>query len=703
MNVDLLVEPQKTDGPAARSAGQPGSRRSAPAASALDEQLCVRATVLAGRAGGELLVTSIRAMTARTVAEAEAPAIASTFVDALAQALPGKTGAPLAMTLAADSAHTQLILALDNRVLCTVDCTIASERDGASTLADDLGAGLFLVRRIMDEVEYIPDAGANRWRLVKQLPAGVRASDHPLTATFDLPASYRYLNVVGDCIGQLLSGDESTAVAVQLAAQETLLNIIDHAYRQETGRITLSLAVEASADADADRLVIETVDTGTNTFELAAIPDRFGPSAPKVRSRLLSGSALLLASATLVNAGNYLFNLLLGRWLGPAAFADLSLIVTLFLVTSFITAGLQTPAARFAALFAADGDVQGLANVRRWSSRRAAGLGVILAAALCLGAPLWSAFFATNSLWPFLIFGVFVPFYLVQGVDRGLLQGRTRFGWLAITYQAEMWSRLAISIAFVAVGWAVNGAVLGIGLSFVIAWLVASQVGKDLPKAEALAPLVSRELMIFTGPVLVAQLGQILINNSDILIVRRFFPAADAGMYAALALIGRMVFFATWSVVTAMFPIAAQRFHRGEAHRPLLYLSLGIVLAGSLVITGITYFFPAPIVNILFGPAYLSIAPLLWLYAVATMFYALANVVINYRLSIGNTGGTYMAIVAGVAQVTSLWIWHESLAQVVLIQVGLMGVLFAALMAWDWIRHLRDGHTSRTPAPVTNG
>ena len=77
---------------------------------------------------------------------------------------------------------------------------------------------------------------------------------------------------------------------------------------------------------------------------------------------------------------------------------------------------------------------------------------------------------------------------------------------------------------------------------------------------------------------LVAQLGQILINNSDVLIVRHFFPAEAAGYYAALALTGRIVFFATWSVVTAMFPIVAQRHRRGEAHRSLLFVSLGVVL-----------------------------------------------------------------------------------------------------------------------------
>jgi O-antigen/teichoic acid export membrane protein len=116
---------------------------------------------------------------------------------------------------------------------------------------------------------------------------------------------------------------------------------------------------------------------------------------------------------------------------------------------------------------------------------------------------------------------------------------------------------------------------------------------------------------------------------------------------------------------------------------------LGVVAAGSLVIIAIAYFFPEQIVRVLFGPAYLAIAPLLWLYALATMFYALANVVINYRLSIGNTGGTYLAIAAGVAQVLLLWFWHDSLAMVVAVQLGLMALLFVVLLVWDGIMYWR--------------
>lgn len=576
----------------------------------------------------------------------------------------------------------------------------APEAEEQHSEDDSLGIGLFLVRRIMDEVEYFPQPGGNRWRLLKRLDDVLPASQSgdPVTVVkLDLPASYRYLSVLGECITAMLGGDSEAANALQLAAHETCTNIIDHAYAGSNGRIEATLTL----DRPRRTFLVETRDHGERTFDLTLIPDRFDPTAPVMRSPLLTGSVLLFVSATLVNAGNYLFNLLMGRWFGPAGFADISLVITLFLVMSFITAGLQTPAARFGALYAADHDWQGLANLRRWAKRRAAWIAGGLMALLILGSGLWTQFFGAASNWMFVIFGMFVPFYVLQGVDRGLLQGRTRFGWLAVTYQVEMWARLFLSLGLALLGLGVNGVVLGIGLSFVAAWFVAQQVARDLPPAQKLADAVSKEIILFTGPVLVAQLGQILINNSDILIVRRYFVAEEAGAYAALALIGRMVFFATWSIVTAMFPIVAQRFRRGEAHRPLFYLSLGIVLGGSLLIVTLTALFPTQIVQLLFGDAYLAIAPLLWVYAVATMFYALANVVINYRLSIGSTGGTYLAIAAGVTQVVALWLWHATLAQVVWIQVGLMATLFIMLMGWDWINHLKG--TQSAPAPLAEG
>jgi len=103
-----------------------------------------------------------------------------------------------------------------------------------------------------------------------------------------------------------------------------------------------------------------------------------------------------------------------------------------------------------------------------------------------------------------------------------------------------------------------------------------------------------------------------------------------------------------------------------------------------VVVTGGAFLFPELVVGILFGEAYLSIAPLLGLYAVATTLYSLSNVVITYRLSIGNGQGGTLAVIGGVAQVIALWFFHSSLQQVVVVQIGLMSGLLVLLLLWDW-------------------
>ena len=40
--------------------------------------------------------------------------------------------------------------------------------------------------------------------------------------------------------------------------------------------------------------------------------------------------------------------------------------------------------------------------------------------------------------------------------------------------------------------------------------------------------------------------------------VKHYFRPDIAGLYAAIALVGRLLYFAAWSVVSAMFPVSAE-------------------------------------------------------------------------------------------------------------------------------------------------
>ena len=419
-------------------------------------------------------------------------------------------------------------------------------------------------------------------------------------------------------------------------------------------------------------------------------------------NKLLTGSALLFVSTTVVNLGNYIFNLILGRWLGPAAFADLSLIVTLFLMLTLVTATLQTVVAKFAAVYFVDRNVDEMHGLWQWTSRWSWLIGALIAAGLVIGAPALQRFFHTASFWPFVLLGVGVPIYFAQGVDRGILQGQLRFLGLAGSYQAEMWTRLAVGLLLVLLGFGVNGAVFSLTVSFAASLLTLRLIGLHLSKGGGLGPDSRRAILLFAGPTAAALLGQILINNSDVLLVKRFFVPEVAGQYAALALIGRMVFFATWSVVTVLLPTVAQRHEEGKPHWHLLWLSMGMVLAVSVFIVVGSWFGGELVIQLLFGPAYLGVANLLWLYAIATTLYACANVIVIYRLSTGNGLGSYITVAAGVAQIVALTLFHASLRQVVVVQIVLMSGVLAVLLAWELWTHAREIATLATAEVQTD-
>ena len=72
---------------------------------------------------------------------------------------------------------------------------------------------------------------------------------------------------------------------------------------------------------------------------IAKIPRKLGPEQ------------LFMVTILLVNGGNYLYNLILGRMLGPEAFSDAAILITLLLILSFVGMTFQIITAKYAVLF----------------------------------------------------------------------------------------------------------------------------------------------------------------------------------------------------------------------------------------------------------------------------------------------------------------------------------------------------------------
>ncbi len=157
----------------------------------------------------------------------------------------------------------------------------------------------------------------------------------------------------------------------------------------------------------------------------------------------LKSEQVFMLSGLLVNAGNYAYNLILGRYLGPTEFADAAILITLLLVLSFVAMTYQLAVAKFTLEFDSEGQIQFV----KWAFRNAIVLGLILGAVMVLSAKYLQQLFHTGSSEMFTIFGCVIPLYFAMSVNRGRYQGSSDFVKLSGTYQMEMIARLVMTFA----------------------------------------------------------------------------------------------------------------------------------------------------------------------------------------------------------------------------------------------------------------
>ena len=179
--------------------------------------------------------------------------------------------------------------------------------------------------------------------------------------------------------------------------------------------------------------------------------------------------------------------------------------------------------------------------------------------------------------------------------------------------------------------------------------------------------------------------GQTIINNFDIVLVKHFFPPAEAGFYAAVALVGRLVNMCAWSVVNTMFPVSAGAGSEEHEGSPVLFTSLLLVF---LILSGLIFglwMVPSFLWKTLFGSHfdlgnYGTLAPLLILYAIMTGVYSLSSVIITYEMSrkIANTSWLQLAFSGALA--VGVYLLHHTLHQVIVVQLVLMVALLLVLM-----------------------
>ena len=397
-------------------------------------------------------------------------------------------------------------------------------------------------------------------------------------------------------------------------------------------------------------------------------------------------ASFLFASIIIVNLGNYGLYLLLGRYLGPEEFAAANIIATIVLVLSFIALSFQLTTAKYCTEIHSEKKENEIATFLSWIKKFSFFCSVIISTVLLISIDIIQEFLHFSTALPLVIIFISIPVYFRLCVLRGYYQGVSSFKVLAFTYLTEMLTRLASTFILIYVGsiYFPNFVIETVSIGFLISFLIAILFYnvKSRSHKEVQSKQKYREVALFLLIVACYELSRILIDNCDVVLVKHFFDNTESGLFAAMDLIGKVVFFATFTVVTLLFPKVIELKKSGKSHAHLFWSSLTIVASFGLLLTSMTYFFDQAIIYVLFGKSYLVVSPLLWKYCLASTIFSCANVFVYYHMSLDNYLPVWISLFVGVLQIVCIYFYHDSIQIIINIQLILMTALLAALMSY---------------------
>jgi O-antigen/teichoic acid export membrane protein len=404
---------------------------------------------------------------------------------------------------------------------------------------------------------------------------------------------------------------------------------------------------------------------------------------PDTQSRLLGGSVTMLIGSGLVSILNFAYNVAVARLLGPAEFGHAAVAITLLMLVSALTLSFQLVCAK---LVARNQAVEARAAVYQTLLRRAWKVGLALGTALMLASGPVARYLNLPSPWMIPVLALGFAFYVPVGARRGGMQGMCSFRRLASSYVIEALLKLIGAVLLVEFGLGALGAITAISLSIICAYF--------LPVPAALNARTETRVPASIGEAVQAVVffvGQVIISNCDIILVKHFFQPETAGLYAAVALVGRVVYFASWMVVSAMFPISAGA-HAAEESKSILAVPVTFVVGISGGFVVLMALAPDFVLRLVFGPHFTqvqSVDGLLALYAAMAGVYSLSVVLIAYEMSrkVANTGWLQLVVAFGI--VAGIFFFHSTLHQVVMVQLVAMAALLALVAV---IPFLRRGH-----------
>lgn len=392
----------------------------------------------------------------------------------------------------------------------------------------------------------------------------------------------------------------------------------------------------------------------------------------------------MVIGTNLHNFGQFAFHFLAGRFLGRVQYGDLAVIISILGLVSLVQMSLGLTIVKFIAAEKNKGEIS---NFSKWVYWWTIWVGVIIALLTLILTPLMSRFLNISYPPALYFLSPILLFYVLVNTGRSILQGTLAFGRYVISLIVEVGTKIVVTLILVFLGYRILGAVSGLIFGVLCSLVVTrASIAHYLSGRRGKRPNVA-PLFRYSVPVFIQGLALTSMYSTDLILVKHFFSSDQAGIYASLAVLGRIVFFIGSPITNVMFPLVARKHSHGEPYHNIFYLSLVLVLCISLPVVLFYFLFPKIPLGILYGPQFLDGAPYLWWFGIFMGLLGASTLFVQFYLSIGKTKIVSLFVLAAVLQFILIWFIHPNLLSVIQVSIISAALLFLGFLIYFPYHH----------------
>ena len=407
---------------------------------------------------------------------------------------------------------------------------------------------------------------------------------------------------------------------------------------------------------------------------------RFADAYALARSGIATGGALIAASI-FANFTNFAYNAYLGRRISVEDFGLISLVGSFFYLSTVPIGALSKTVTHRAAFLLGKYEVP---LKEFWSHVRFRAITAGFSAMLIwlAAAPALAILFKSTSTQPFILFAPVWFIGTVAAVDGGFLSGNLKFKVLAAIIIVESIAKFTAAFVFVESGnshLVYAATPISMAVAFLIGWLFVIGIKQRRQIIDAQTLYFPKKFFVTS---IFTRFSIIAFLSFDLILAKIFLPPQEAGLYALISLIGKMVYFAGSLFSQFINPMVsreegAQR-KSSKVFYKLFFASTFVSFCAYLAV-GLFGAYTAPL---LLGEKVGPILYLLPIYGFAMFCFSVASSLVTYyqirRKYLLSVASLFLAI----AQIIAIYFYHANLEEIVLVMTatGITSLVVIALL-----------------------